>query len=771
MAAAALKSTQIRNVAVSKLAISPFNVRRTQASEADDNELKASILANGVGQNLIVHSKREAGKETFLVAAGGRRLSALQALLTEERIKPTFEVPVRVVSAKEAEEISLAENAIRASMHPADEFEAFARLIDGGATIEEVATRFGTSPVNVERRMKLGKLHPDLLALFREGCMTLETVKALTITADHDRQWQAWEATESERRYNRNGVHYIVRRILTAEGLSSVSRIGRLVDVEKYEAEGGTFARDLFGGHDGDGIVLTFENVALAEKLALKALEQHAAPLRDEWKWVEVALEPEPHRQGWSRLNPVPIDVPEDVTAEHDRVCARIVELEEIDDEDDWTDAMGDELDALYERRAELTMRADECLGFTPEQKAASGVIVGPGHDGMTEAKGILNPEDIAAIEEANRAARAEADAAAEEVRRAADADRDVGRTDDSGEDGGSSDGATCAETEDGSQRDEDAGGVADMSATPAPVAPAILPGQPAGLARTAEAIENGEVETGRKDAPIHSQALDLDLRQTRRQILAAHVAGDFGSAFDMLLWQMAKGILTVSYVHGEPLECRFTPERDAAGSASLEDTAASALIAAHKDALLLDFLGVKDAGESFAALCAMPDEDKQALFALCVSTMLVRQSTPVIEAIGSRLNVDVAAFWRPTAENYWGRVKKDVCLAAARETVGTEWVAARKDQKKAVLAQSMEALFADGKSVSIAPEGIRAAKAWLPEGMAFAVTEATDESETAVRDTAAVDDAAADHGGPDCANDDETAEVIEVPAFLRGAA
>ena len=766
MATAALKSTQIRNVAVSKLAISPFNVRRSKTSAEDDAELKASILANGVGQNLIVHSKREGGKEAFLVAAGGRRLRALEALLAEERIKPTFEVPVRVVSAKEAEEISLAENAMRSAMHPADEFEAFARLIENGSTIEEVATRFGTSPINVERRMKLGKLHPDLLALFREGCMTLEACKALTLTSDHDRQWQAWEATESERRYNRSGVHHTIRRVLTADGLSSVSRIGRLVDPERYEAEGGTFARDLFGGAgnggSGDGIVLTFEDVALAEKLALAALEEHAAPLREEWKWVEVALEPEPHRTGWSRLNPVPIDVPEDVTAELDRACARIVELEEIDDEDAWTDAMSEELDMFYEKRAELTMTADECLGFTPEQKAASGVIVGPGHDGITEARGILNPDDIAAIEEANRAARAAAEAA-RKVAEEAEASEGAGRTEATKDDAGDY----------GSQGDEDADGNGNVP--PITVAPSVLPGQPAGLARTAEAIENGEVATERRDAPIHSQSLDLDLRQTRRQILAAHVAGDFGSAFDMLLWQMAMGILTVSYVRGEPLECRFTAERDAAGSASLEDTAASALIAAHKEGLPLDFLGIKDAGESFAALCALPDEHKQALFAYCVSTMLVRQSTPVIEAIGSRLGVDVAAFWRPTAENYWGRVKKDVCLDAARDTVGAEWANNRKDQKKAVLAQSMETLFADGKGVSIAPEGIRAAKAWLPEGMAFAVAEPASDAAT---DSSVADGAepVTDAGGEGSAPGGDAmvgdgAEIIEVPAFLRGAA
>ena len=137
---------------------------------------------------------------------------------------------MRVVSEKEAEEISLVENVVRSGMHPADEFEAFARMIDGGATIEQVATRFGTSPLNVERRMKLGKLHPDLLALYREGCMTLEACKALTLTSDHDRQWQAWETTENERRYNRDGLQHTIRRVLTAEGVKSNTRVGRLID-------------------------------------------------------------------------------------------------------------------------------------------------------------------------------------------------------------------------------------------------------------------------------------------------------------------------------------------------------------------------------------------------------------------------------------------------------------------------------------------------------------------------------------------------------------
>ena len=723
-----MKITNIRSVPITKLAISPFNVRQVRPTAEDDAELKASILANGVGQNLIVHSKRAKGRETFLVAAGGRRLRALEVLLAEGAITDAFEVPVRVVSEKEAREISLVENVQRTAMHPADEFAAFARIVEGGATLEEVAIRFGTTPLHVERRMKLGRLHPDLLAVYREGGMTLETCKALTLTDDHERQMDAWNGTESERRYG-GGVQHLIRRLLTGEGVRSTSRIGRCVDPALYEAAGGTVERDLFAGHASETVELTFADEALAHRLATEALEAVAEPLRTEWKWVEVALEPEAHRPGWSRLSPVPIDPLATLTDELATVDARMVVLEDLD-EDDWTDEASEEMDALYERRGALHLELEKSKGFTAEQKGASGCLVGCGSDGAHVACGILSPSDIQAIEAANREAAETAAAAVADER------------DTDGED-------------DGSQKDEDG---CDGSVIPIPVgAPIVIPGQPAGIAATARAIEKEDVEADdeRKDAPIHSQSLDLDLRQSRRQVLAAHVAGDFGTAFDMVLWQMANGILSVRYVHGAPLECSFRPEPDAAGSAKLDDTAAAALLAAHREGLRLDWMG-KDPSESFAALCALPDEDKQALFAFCVSTMIVRTSTPVIEAVGSRLGVRVERFWRPTAETYWGRVKKDVSIGAARECIDAEWAAAHKDQKKGVLAQSMERVFAEGRGVGLTDEQIAAAKAWLPAGMGFAVSDEGADREAA-------------NDGGDASPDG--AEVIEVPAFLRGAA
>ena len=58
-------------------------------------------------------------------------------------------------------------------MHPADQFVAMASLIDGGATIEDVARRFGSSERHVRQRLRLGKLAPQLLDAYRAGAIGL----------------------------------------------------------------------------------------------------------------------------------------------------------------------------------------------------------------------------------------------------------------------------------------------------------------------------------------------------------------------------------------------------------------------------------------------------------------------------------------------------------------------------------------------------------------------------------------------------------------------
>ena len=43
-------------------------------------------------------------------------------------------------------------------MHPADQFEAFGDLIDAGASVADMAARFGISDLAVNKRLKLARV-------------------------------------------------------------------------------------------------------------------------------------------------------------------------------------------------------------------------------------------------------------------------------------------------------------------------------------------------------------------------------------------------------------------------------------------------------------------------------------------------------------------------------------------------------------------------------------------------------------------------------------
>lgn len=73
-----------------------------------------------------------------------------------------------------AAEISLAENLVRLSMHPADQFEAFKALADQGKGPEEIAGRFGCSPHTVKQRLKLASVAPSLIEAYRAEELDLD---------------------------------------------------------------------------------------------------------------------------------------------------------------------------------------------------------------------------------------------------------------------------------------------------------------------------------------------------------------------------------------------------------------------------------------------------------------------------------------------------------------------------------------------------------------------------------------------------------------------
>jgi ParB family chromosome partitioning protein len=134
-----------------------------------------------------------------------------------------------------------------------------------------------------------------------------------------------------------------------------------------------------------------------------------------------------------------------------------------------------------------------------------------------------------------------------------------------------------------------------------------------------------------------------------------------------------------------------------------LSGTPADQLIEAHGAALDLDWLKLPPA-QGFAALAALPTDAKQRLFAWCIASCLKPQlaiehhADPVTESAGRWLAIPFADYWRPTAANYWGRVKESHGLAIGNEILGDRWARDHANDKKAALAAALETAFDPAK-------------------------------------------------------------------------
>lgn len=107
----ALDAAPVEYVALSDLIKSPLNVRSIPYSVDSVRGLADSIEALGLLQNLIVHTLTDGQSG---VAAGGRRLTAMQLLAEENRLPSGYTVAVKRVSDDIAALASVAENEQRA---------------------------------------------------------------------------------------------------------------------------------------------------------------------------------------------------------------------------------------------------------------------------------------------------------------------------------------------------------------------------------------------------------------------------------------------------------------------------------------------------------------------------------------------------------------------------------------------------------------------------------------------------------------------------------
>ena len=745
----------IRPIPLDRLERSPANVRRTEAGKSAFAELKASIAAHGLLENLVARSigPGEDGGEHYAVIAGARRLAALNDLATEGVLETDHPVPCRVIGNGAIDsELSLAENVVRVAMHPADQVQAFGTLADAGASVADIAARFGVSERTVEQRLRLGNAAPEILDAYREGAIDLETLKAFAVTVDRTRQLSVWERV-SEQGYR--PAAWQVKRMLTEDRVPAASAIATFVGVDAYEAAGGIVDRDLFADKDEWGI--WFEDADLLGKLATDRLQTAADELATRWKWAEARIE-----VSWSdlarfgRVHPTPGQTTDEEKAECERLHVRHDELVNMD-EDEWTGELAAEGETIETRLADIEAAVEARAVFRPEHIAVSGCIVTVSNEGrMQLVQGLVRPEDIPAAE------------------------------------------ANDDDAQNGTGHD-DAGAAGDSTSSiqaPSISGPAMPPARP-----------DPEAEA-RKDAGV-GIGLGDDLRSIRTALVKAHLAEEFGAAFDLMLFQMARAVFAPGYHdHALDIAVRETPDRPPlrANDDAFAAMSPGEAMLADRSHLSFDWLAMEDQAESFAALCALPEADKQRLFAACVARTVKGQlafeagARPELEAIVARLDIDFSAHVRPTAELFWSRIRKDRMLTVAREVLGVEWAHGHRKDKKATLATAMETAFAksDVVPLGVTKEGHAAALAWAPPGFqafdkgriddgedagAGTETPPADEAQAhAPEDTAAetangTDDHAsaealtpsADHAPADKPRSASVVESIESPAFAEG--
>jgi len=358
----------MQTITLNKLTVSPLNVRKLDAS--DVTELKASIKSHGLIQNLTV-IKGKKGK--FEVIAGGRRLLALQALASQGEISADYEVPCVIREASDAVEVSLAENAMRKDMHPADQYKAFKTMKDEGRSEEHIAASFGVPALHVKKMLKLATVSPVIFEQFAAGLIDLEAIKAFTMTDEHAKQEEVLLALGDDR-----VTASSVRRLLSEGKVTDNDLIVQFVGKDAYLKAGGAVETDLFS------TTVHFTDKPLLETLKnakLEALKQ--AALAEGWAWVIVEDTVSSHtRYHAPRISPEGVPLTETETEEYKRLDALDDEYRERVNNDD--ELSSDEQEAWDKVTARLQALNDKENEFSPDEKAKAGVHISMGWRGET---------------------------------------------------------------------------------------------------------------------------------------------------------------------------------------------------------------------------------------------------------------------------------------------------------------------------------------------------------------------------------------------------
>ena len=630
-------------VPASRLTKSPTNVRKASDLVADA-QLEANIAEKGIIQNLIgVPVSRKKGH--FRITAGGRRLDAIHRLIEKSVFDDDYLVPVLpLADARDAIEISLAENFFRLAMNPAEACRAFQDVIETeGKTPADVAKRFGVTEKFVLGRLRLASLAEPVFDALASNAITLDVATAYASTSDIERQAAVY--TQMGDGYYRSNVSEI-RRQLAAYSYRASDPRALLVGRDAYLAAGGRIDKDLFSDADNESWLDTH----IVDSLAEESLAAAAEAIRERDGFHEVRVVPATHvpYMDTYALRPFRGDLPP-LTAEQESRQAEIeAELEAIEaayEDEDYEPSEDDTLrsEALETELASIT---DRTPVLTDEQKATAVayVVIGPDGSPRIHEQLYVAPEPEPEAEEGE-----------------------------------------------GEPGDDDA---------------------------------QGETEVVSDAKPAISQRLADELAMMKTELLAVHVASDPAFALDLGTFIMVEVATRTMGTYGIPSDLRATrPSPRVAGFES--GTAAAAEWTKLDESLDWSWTKQETIEKRYDAFCALGDDARAAWLGWAIARTI--DARPVgttgsgfLDHLGTKLAIDVAAWWRPTARTYFDRITKPAILGLFEQIGGLELKQRYRGSKKHDLAASAERLFSG--DIIVEAEVKEKAVRWLPDAMRFGI-------------------------------------------------
>ncbi|MFC3443865.1 ParB/RepB/Spo0J family partition protein [Sphingobium rhizovicinum] len=250
------------------------------------------------------------------------------------------------------------------------------------------------------------------------------------------------------------------------------------------------------------------------------------------------------------------------------------------------------------------------------------------------------------------------------------------------------------------------------------------------------EALEpNGDVESG-AGRPVYSQRLSQELAEMKSELVRVHIASDPSFALDLgVFWMVDKATRHYGFDQLATELKADKPWSPLTGYKS--ETPAAEEWAKIEASLDRSWMEAGEASERYDAFCCLPDDVRAAWLAWVIARTLHavvagKNGSAFIDHLGQKLGIDVAAWWRPTATNYFDRLAKGTILAHLESVGGKELSSRYGASKKHDLSTSAEKIFAG--SIPIEAEIREAAIAWIPDVMRFGPL-VTQEAEPAPND------------------------------------